>query len=552
MAGFPTTSGAPPGPADDKVGLVLGGKYRVMRKLGEGGMGSVYEGMHELIGKRVAIKTLNPEFTKNPAVVERFRREARAATAAGNEHIIDVTDLGDLPDGSPFLVMEYLDGRDFAHLLESDGALPVGRAVRIVRQVCDALAAAHSKGIVHRDLKPENIYLVQRKGETDFVKVLDFGISKMREATEGVSKSLTQTGTAMGTPHYMSPEQAQGLAITDHRTDIYALGVILYYAITGYTPFDSETYVGLVVQIMQDEPRKLSAYRSDVPAELEAVVLRCLAKKPEQRPATVDELAAALAPFEGLNRKATLVEFAGTLPPGAPDPADTQRVEIDGPALPPKTNIGPHTDPKAKPAVAPYTGSNPESAMASGESVAGLPTANRKPILLAGVVLGVLAIAIIGIALTTSGGESGSAGAASTNAATPQTTPTPAPAPAAAPAPVEPAAAPTTAAPQAEVQVRIVVTPADAKVFLGELEFSSPVNAPRPRSLDPIKLRIEREGFEPYERSLVLDSNQSLEIALQKLFPKRNRAGKDDLKPLEGEPSGPIRDKIKKRFRDEF
>ncbi|MCA9602619.1 MAG: serine/threonine protein kinase, partial [Myxococcales bacterium] len=210
MAGIPTRSGAPPSPADDKVGLVLGGKYRILRKLGAGGMGSVYEAEHELIGKRVAIKTLNAEFVKEPSVVERFRREARAATAAGNEHIIDVTDLGELPDGSPFLVMEFLEGQDFSGVLESEGALPAGRVARIVRQVCDALGAAHAQGIVHRDLKPENIFLVQRKGDRDFVKVLDFGISKMREAGEGVNKSLTQTGTALGTPHYMSPEQAQG------------------------------------------------------------------------------------------------------------------------------------------------------------------------------------------------------------------------------------------------------------------------------------------------------------------------------------------------------
>ncbi|MCA9582785.1 MAG: serine/threonine protein kinase, partial [Myxococcales bacterium] len=342
----PTFSGAPPSPADDKVGLVLQERYRIIRKLGEGGMGSVYEARHELIGKKVAVKTLNPAFAKDPGLVERFRREARAATAAGNAHIIDVTDLGTLPDGSPFLVMEYLEGTEFGDLLAREGALPVGRAVHILSQVCDALGAAHGKGIVHRDLKPENIYLIHLQGDPDFVKVLDFGISKMQEAKEGV-KSLTQTGTALGTPHYMSPEQAQGLATTDHRADIYALGVILYYALSGTVPFDADSYAALVLKIFQEVPKPLVELRSDIPPELDALVQRCLAKKPEDRFASVQELERALRPFRDLTGKATMVEFAPTDPPPAPGAAS--------PAAAARTVAGSHTDPKA---VGPSTGSN--------------------------------------------------------------------------------------------------------------------------------------------------------------------------------------------------
>jgi serine/threonine protein kinase len=167
-------------PPDPLIGTLVSGRYRVVSKLGEGGMGRVYEAQHELIGKRVALKCLNAEYATHPVVVERFKREARAATAVGNEHIVDVTDLGDLPDGSPFIVMEHLEGRELADLI-NEGPLTLGRAVRILDQVCDALHAAHAKGIVHRDLKPENIFLIPRGGNEDFVKVLDFGISKMRE-----------------------------------------------------------------------------------------------------------------------------------------------------------------------------------------------------------------------------------------------------------------------------------------------------------------------------------------------------------------------------------
>ncbi|QQR91398.1 MAG: serine/threonine protein kinase [Myxococcales bacterium] len=275
---------------DPKIGTILQDRYRIVRKLGEGGMGDVYEAEHTLIGRHVAVKCLLPEFAKNPEVVERFKREARAATMVGNEHIIDVTDMGQLPDGSPFIVMEMLEGREFAGLIEDEGPLPVGRTVRIIQQVCNALSAAHAKGIVHRDLKPENIFLVTKHGNPDFVKVLDFGISKVKEHKDSVQKSLTRTGVMMGTPHYMSPEQAQGLATTDHRTDIYALGVISYLALAGRVPFDGDTLPSLMVQVMTTEAEFLTDLRQDIPEALDAVIRKALTKDPADRYASAADL----------------------------------------------------------------------------------------------------------------------------------------------------------------------------------------------------------------------------------------------------------------------
>jgi len=285
--------------ADPLIGKTLAERYRVIRKLGEGGMGAVYEGEHLLIKKRVAIKLLHTQYATSPEVVARFHQEALSATAIGHEHIVEVNDMGRTPEGALFMVLEYLPGRDFADLLEKDAPLPIGRVAHIVAQTCDAVQAAHEKEIVHRDLKPENIYLIKRGGDPDFVKVLDFGISKMKDET-GASHSQTKTGTIMGTAYYLSPEQAMGKRSVDHRSDIWAMGVILFRALTGHFPFDDEAYPMLIVKICTDTPPRPSAYRSDIPPELESLILRCLHKEPEQRPASCSDVGLALAPFRKL------------------------------------------------------------------------------------------------------------------------------------------------------------------------------------------------------------------------------------------------------------
>jgi len=218
---------------------MLQGRYRIIRPLGVGGMGAVYEAEHVKIEKRVVVKCLHPELARREIVVKRFHREALAAAQIGHENIIDVSDLGQLDDGSVFMVMEYLEGCDFAELIYREGPQPIGRVAHIMTQICEALAAAHEKGIVHRDLKPENIFITDRHKDSFFVKVIDFGISKFVDAANLASGKLTKTGVLIGTPWYMSPEQIDGNLDIDHRTDIYALGVILYNALTGRHPLRS-------------------------------------------------------------------------------------------------------------------------------------------------------------------------------------------------------------------------------------------------------------------------------------------------------------------------
>ena len=287
-------------PQDPRIGMVLQERYRIVRKLGDGGMGAVYEGEHVLIKRRVAIKVLHAQFAQNPEIVARFQREAEAATSIGHPNIIEVTDMGRFPDGTAYMVLEFLEGRDWSHDIEGAGPQPLGKVVHILTQVCDALAAAHAKGIVHRDLKPENIFLIERRGDPDFAKVLDFGISKIADA-QGQDRSLTQTGTALGTPYYMAPEQCQGKRDIDHRADIYSLGVILFQALTAQYPFDDESYPMLVLKICTEPPPALAHYRPDVPAELQQIVNRMLAKDRDHRYQSVEEVRAALAPFAGLN-----------------------------------------------------------------------------------------------------------------------------------------------------------------------------------------------------------------------------------------------------------
>ncbi|MBX7194466.1 MAG: protein kinase [Sandaracinaceae bacterium] len=283
-----------PVPPDPMIGRLLEGKYEVLRLIGSGGMGSVYEGQNRRIGRRVAIKVLHRELCSNADIVQRFVREARAATSIGHPHIVEVLDMGTVEGGGFFQVLELLEGRSLADELEAHGPMSYVRAVKILSQVTDALAATHDKGIVHRDLKPDNVFLVTRPEDPDFVKLLDFGIAKVADAAGG---SKTRTGLTLGTAAYMSPEQARGASDTDHRTDIFALGVMTYELLTGTRPFHSDSYAGIIFQICSAEPPPLSSRRRDVPPGLDAVIARMLAKHRDDRFADCREVKRALAPF---------------------------------------------------------------------------------------------------------------------------------------------------------------------------------------------------------------------------------------------------------------
>jgi serine/threonine-protein kinase len=271
---------------DPLIGTVLAERYKIIRRIGEGGMGAVYEARHAIIGKRVAVKVLLEKFLENQELVARLLQEARMASSIGHENIVDVTDYGTTSDGRAFVVMEFLDGESLAQLVIRDAPLPVERSLSILRQVASALSAAHAKGIVHRDVKPENIYLV-RRGELDFVKVVDFGVSKaVHVREEGPEwQRLTRTGTVLGTPLYMSPEQARGGEDVDHRADIWSAGLLLYECLTGEVPFRANNYLGVISQVLTQETVPPSQLRPElgIPAAVDRVVMRALDKDRDKR-----------------------------------------------------------------------------------------------------------------------------------------------------------------------------------------------------------------------------------------------------------------------------
>jgi serine/threonine-protein kinase len=273
--------------------VTLSGRYLVTRKVGQGGMGAVYEATHTLIGKRVAVKVLLEKYARREAIVQRLEQEARLASSCQNEHIIDITDFGRTEDGRTFVVMEYLEGESLSECLSRETQLSEQRILRIISQAASALAAAHAKGIVHRDIKPENLFLLRRKDQ-DFVKVVDFGISKSLRASDEAEEQprLTQTGMVLGTPLYMSPEQARGDDELDARVDIYALGVIMYEAATGRVPFIGNNYLSVISQVLNEEPRPLRGLRPELSEEFEAIVMRAMEKERAARYASASELLA--------------------------------------------------------------------------------------------------------------------------------------------------------------------------------------------------------------------------------------------------------------------
>ncbi len=288
---------------DPLLGMVVSGRYKILRRIGEGGMGIVYEAEHVVIEKRVALKVLRDDFSRRPELVERFRQEARSASRIGHDHIVDISDFGETPSGANYFVMEMLNGEDLAMLLQRESMVDPEFAVHIVLQCCRGLGAAHAKGIIHRDMKPENIFLVEREGRKDFVKLVDFGIAKMSDAeTSGApGRKLTKTGMIFGTPEYMSPEQAAGKAL-DHRVDIYAMGIILYELLAGRVPFLGDTFMGVLTQHMFEAPRPLREINPNVhvPQALESVVLKALAKDPNQRYRSMHEMAIAIQMAMGM------------------------------------------------------------------------------------------------------------------------------------------------------------------------------------------------------------------------------------------------------------
>jgi eukaryotic-like serine/threonine-protein kinase len=269
------------------------GNYVVRKKIGQGGMGAVYLAEHPRIGRQVAIKVLLPEVSKKAEVVRRFFTEARSSSEIHNEHIIDILDFGELADGTSYLIMEWLDGESLRDVIRREGKLPIPRALHITRGVSVALAAAHARGIVHRDLKPDNVFLIKKESDPDFVKVLDFGIAKLMQSESGDHEIKTQTGALIGTPSYMSPEQCRGQPV-DQRTDIYALGVLMYQMFTGRLPFTAEGLGELLLAHMTLQPPAPHELAPELPEAIEAVILKALEKDLDRRYQHIEELLADL------------------------------------------------------------------------------------------------------------------------------------------------------------------------------------------------------------------------------------------------------------------
>jgi len=307
-------------------GRILDGRFRLVRELGRGGMASVWLALNSAVDRLVAIKLIRPEVAKRPETVARFRSEARAAGRIDHPNICQILDFGSSPIG-PYMVMEYLRGCSLAELLRSEQRPPIGTVVAIVRQALSGLAAAHREGIVHRDLKPENVFIHVPENGPSAVKLMDFGVSKL---TDGTGEIETEHGALLGTPEYMSPEQVGGAAMVDARCDLWAVGAILYRGLTGRLPFKGATIAATLLELTNHEPAPIELSNPEVPAGLQRLVMGCLAKAREDRPADADTLAEALAPWAEPTDLAGLVTIRGDDALGSEDEARDEPTRHDG------------------------------------------------------------------------------------------------------------------------------------------------------------------------------------------------------------------------------
>ena len=313
-------------PAEERIGRLIGGKYRLLRLIGQGGMGAVYEAQHAVIGRRFAVKFLHARWAGGEAALARFRREAQAAGTLVSEHIAQVTDFDVTEDGAPYLVMEYLLGESLAELLQREGPLSVPRVLHFVLQACRGLAEAHAAGVVHRDLKPDNLFVVRRADGSEQIKVLDFGIAKVQTPED--NQAITRTGAMLGTPFYMAPEQARGERNVDQRVDVYALGVISYELLSGSKPHPGDSYNAILAHILTEAPQPLQTLRRGLPPGLADVIHRTMALDPNARPPSVTELGRQLGSFVDRSETATPASQFD-LRAKAPSPVETTLPTLD-------------------------------------------------------------------------------------------------------------------------------------------------------------------------------------------------------------------------------
>jgi serine/threonine protein kinase len=395
---------APP-PVGDRpavgAGAVLGGKYRLSKLLGRGGVGEVYEATHDVIGLRVAVKLIRYEYAGNSELNARFLQEARAAAAVGHPGIVQVHDVGTSPDGRTYLVMEYLEGEDLEKVLARQRQLPVGEIAAVLIDALDALSAAHAKGIIHRDMKPENVFLVPgRKGDR-VVKLLDFGIARLADEAEATIR-LTRPGSVMGTPYYMSPEQARGDQNVDSGVDIYAVGVMLYEALTGQLPFSGSSYNEVLSKVLAQPFPSVRVLRPDVPEEIERIIFKACARQRSDRYADALDFGDALAPFRPPSASSGRSDSANAgLAAGRTPTAETPLPTISRPSVPPSTGTAASSSCGGESAEAAASGSpSPagDSTCAGSTEFEPGPARKRRPL---GVyaALGLVLLVLVGVGL---------------------------------------------------------------------------------------------------------------------------------------------------------
>jgi len=534
---------------------MLDDKYRIERLLATGGMGSVYLGTHIGLRKRVAIKIVNPLL--NPAMIARFHREAVTASQIGHEGIAQVTDIGTSSDGEPFLVMEYLEGESLADRLRNTSRLPIEDAGELGCAILSPLAAAHRAGIVHRDLKPDNVFLV-RQSRGEIVKLLDFGISRAPDRESDFR--LTTTGLVLGTPYYMSPEQARGESVVTPAADLYAFGVILYEMLCGEVPIRAENYNALMYWVSIGDYVPPRVLRPELPERLEHVMMWAMARTAEERPASAGELEHALLPFcRQVFRDHASGQIAAPRPPLRMPPVTSLRPTVDtsqpaadalgagsGPTspdiVPPGTppgvraaDSGPHqaeaTDLDLRRALAGDRGSQPALIAAQSDASSSLPAAPARARRVAiGVALSAAAAVLCGAAVIALSGPDRPSSAAIAPPPPPVAAPAaipvaaiepPAPAPAIEPPALAPAAAPE------RITVTLAIDPASAAITLdGAAVAGGELSVPRDGALH--RLRITAAGYLGYDETLQFDQSQRLVVALKRAAaPPRPRPRKD-------------------------
>jgi eukaryotic-like serine/threonine-protein kinase len=344
---------------DDPIaqGEIVGDRYRIERIVAEGGMGVIVAAKHLELEETVAIKFLRPEYATKPEIVGRFAREAKATARIKSLHTATILDVGISRERGPYIVMEYLEGEDLESVIQADGRMPYARAAELVMQAGEAIGTAHAAGIIHRDIKPANLFLVKSDQSVPIIKVLDFGVSKTALTGNmfGGAISLVTTQSLLGSPIYMAPEQVRGNFSGDYRTDVWSLGAVLYELITGETAFTGETVTDICLAVVEETPVPITRRAPDAPAELDAVVMRCLEKDPARRFPNIAELVIALAPFApkrarmSVDRVIAVSKAAGILPSDyvtppsilPPPPSSNSSMAIDSTIPPPKQKSPP-------------------------------------------------------------------------------------------------------------------------------------------------------------------------------------------------------------------